>query len=173
VILKNPEMRSWQAPLIFSRSEAMACGCAGVAGGDGPVCRVPGRRRKVVTPRQQAEAAMLVACGPRRDGQPWADWKKRRGGVRVQWKGVRWAGVPMPIRRQLDAMGVPGDKLEGCGCIVPLKVAWLRLVRRVVGPTTRGRIRAVWRRVRELADRVDAAVAGRVDQPILIATSRA
>jgi len=130
----------------------VACGCAGVVGGvgggGGAVCRVPGRRRARVTPLQQAEAAMLVACGPRgpqtqgtgprghraqKTGErgTWADWTKRHGGVRVRWLGLRWAGVPMPVRWCLDLHGVRGEALEGCGCVVALKVLWVRLRRRI------------------------------------------
>lgn len=40
----------------------------------------------------------------------------------VRWLGMRWHGVPMPVRLVLAVRLYPG-----CGCIVPMKAAWKRL----------------------------------------------
>mgnify|MGYP000411431833 CR=1 FL=1 len=62
-----------------------------------------------------------------------------------RWLGVRWAGVPRPIRLALGDeevrrwLGLPAEvpttraarewragERDGCGCIVPLKAAWMQ-----------------------------------------------
>jgi hypothetical protein len=48
-----------------------------------------------------------------------------RGGV-VEWFGMRWHGVPAPVRVELAVRGVKlrgGQELPGCGCLVAVK-AW-------------------------------------------------
>ncbi len=50
----------------------------------------------------------------------------------VRWFGIRWYGIPMPVRymRRWFAKDAPTmDSYEGCGCIIKLKVVWLVLGR--------------------------------------------
>ena len=97
--------------------------------GSAPMCpaKHPGRRIKKLSVRQQNEAAMRVALGEAGDVFVYTN---ARG--RCRWLGLWWAGVPYPIRLWLWAgryLSSP-SKLDGCGCVVPLKAAWLRLRRR-------------------------------------------
>ncbi len=48
----------------------------------------------------------------------------------IRWFGIRWYGIPMPVRRlrrwfTKDAPAM--DSYDGCGCIIKLKTAWLVL----------------------------------------------
>lgn len=99
-----------ETALRYTRS-GMCAGCPWQAR-DGPVvlCAVNGR---------------LIDIGDA-DGCGRGIWPEA-GGV-VRWCGVRWHGVPWPLRWRLVRRGVMPRAgmalLPGCGCIVPLKSLW-------------------------------------------------
>lgn len=83
----------------------MPCGCG---------TKLPGPKARQLT------AVALTACRLPTDRQD------RRG--RVRWLGIRWKGLPEPLRWRLRACGVRHpDRLPGCGCALWAKQAWLRV----------------------------------------------
>src|SRR5262245_21550550 len=83
----------------------------GLRGGGAVECTVSGR----------SVASHVLSGSP---SCPLGMHPDRRGILTYVW--VRWAGVPAPIRWAM-AWWTRGP-LEGCGCIVTLKLAWNREV---------------------------------------------
>lgn len=72
----------------------------------------------------------VVACSI--DGKPLVGRTKCAAGCFgdgwIEWLGVRWYGVPIPLRWLLRVrVKVP---LSGCGCVVRLKDVWTRIKER-------------------------------------------
>lgn len=95
---------------------------------------------------RRTRAAMCVACPRARayvicsvDGRatrgralcPLGRFPDRLGLVR--WLGLRWRGVPWPLRVLDDDLA--GVSLPGCGCVDALKRAWEWIVKAARGRT--------------------------------------
>lgn len=74
---------------------------------------------KNAKPRKEKEGGCGGGCG-----------KGKNGTGAIRWLGVRWAGIPMPVRylRRWFTKDAPAiDSYDGCGCIIKLKVVWFVL----------------------------------------------
>jgi hypothetical protein len=54
---------------------------------------------------------------------PRGRWPDEAGVVR--WLGVRWLGVPMPLRHRLEQRYGRAVRLSACGCVAGLKRFWI------------------------------------------------
>jgi len=112
----NVELRIQGMELL--RTQVLICGSCEHAKGN--ACGVSGEK---ITAHVGIHGKGLVPC-------PLGKQADERGHVRwpARW-GVKWVGVPWPVRvwrwskaRDEGWMGVPG-----CGCVVVVKRAWLRM----------------------------------------------
>ena len=116
-------------------------------------------QREQMLREYSARRLMCMIC-PNRKGPAWGTEKKRPGkcgvlnvpisitiaGVKacpkgrhpdaegiIPWMGVRWFGVPMPVRVLAVAIGKARGgissvrEVAGCGCVVVLKTRWERV----------------------------------------------
>lgn len=79
---------------------------------------------------------------------PRGRWPDATGVVR--WLGVRWSGVPMPLRHRLEQRYGRAVRLSACGCVAGLKRFWIEeqegLGRWDVGGVVREMAKLVWQR---------------------------
>lgn len=103
----------------------MGCGCGSASRRSGAIDRAAA----VMLLATRADLSIPIADQPQRVLRCLPD----SAGV-VRWLGVRWYGVPKPIRLLWsnpdvrEALGLPAlsAPLYGCGCVVLMKDAWIR-----------------------------------------------
>lgn len=103
--------------------------------------RGAGPRGRVVGCGHAGEPVILYISG--RVVCPWGKHPRKDGTIR--WLGVRWHGVPYPLRLVVWARARTHPRpssFGGCGCVVELKSVWNIIAAaargRRRGPVTRG-----------------------------------